>query len=214
MDDLAWLQAQPGDRQVLDLPDAEVSLWPQVYAPATCDRLFCELRASLAWRQDSFPLAGRRIPLPRLQVLYGDRGCDYDYSGIAMTAQPWTPLLQVLREQVEAIAGGPFRIVVANLYRSGADSVGWHADNESGMGPQPAIASLSFGATRRFSLKHRSRRDLPRRDLDLAAGSLLLMAGRSQDCWLHRLPKTKRPVGERINLTFRPWTGDRAAPSP
>ncbi|NJO47686.1 MAG: alpha-ketoglutarate-dependent dioxygenase AlkB, partial [Oscillatoriales cyanobacterium RM2_1_1] len=174
------------------------------------DHYFQELRTTLAWQQDRFPLAGKYVPLPRLQVLYGDRGCDYDYSGIAMTALPWPPLLAQLRAQIQQITGHEFRIVVANCYRDGADSVGWHADNESGMGPQPAIASLSLGATRRFSLKHKFRRDLPRLDLDLISGSLLLMAGRCQDCWLHRVPKTKRPVGERINLTFRPWTAARS----
>ncbi len=199
------------DRQDFELPDAELTLWRQFCTPATSDRLFRELRATLAWRQDYLPLAGRSVALPRLQVLYGDRGCDYDYSGIAMTARPWPPVLQDLREQIQTLTGCPFRIVVANLYRDGADSVGWHADNESGMGPQPAIASLSLGATRRFSLKHRHRRDLPRLDLELTAGSLLLMAGRCQDCWLHQVPKTKRPVGERLNLTFRPWVSETAA---
>jgi alkylated DNA repair dioxygenase AlkB len=103
---------------------------------------------------------------------------------------------------VRELSGAEFNAVLLNLYRDGRDGMGWHADDEPELGRNPVIASVSLGATRRFCLRHRRRRDL-KLDLPLPHGSLLLMAGATQHHWLHALPKTQRPVGERINLTFR-----------
>ena len=161
-----------------------------------------QLSAELPWTQGRVQLFGRAIPEPRLSCWLGDPGCTYTYSGQRREPIPWTPGLAVLKERVEAATGLRFNSALANLYRSGADGVGWHADDEPELGDEPAIASLSLGATRRFSLR---RRDDPRlrRELSLDGGSLLVMAGGTQALWQHRVPKTRRPVGPRINLSFR-----------
>jgi alkylated DNA repair dioxygenase AlkB len=116
---------------------------------------------------------------------------------------PWTTPLAALRQRLEVALGVTFNSVLANLYRDGADSMGWHSDDEASLGPQPVIASLSLGATRRFVLRHRRRRDLQTLTLSLEHGSLLVMAGETQRHWHHAVPKTRQPVGARINLTFR-----------
>ena len=179
--------------------DGSVFLYPDALPPADADRLFALLQGGIDWRQEIATLMGRRIPIPRLTAWHGAAG--YVYSGIRMTPAAWTPPLCELKALAERLAGQSFNSVLLNLYRDGRDSVSWHADNEPGLGRDPAIASLSLGAVRRFQLKHRR---LPERlALDLPHGSCLIMAGATQHHWLHQLPKTKAPVGPRINLTFR-----------
>jgi alkylated DNA repair dioxygenase AlkB len=179
--------------------DGAVFLQPDALARAAADRLFEELQSTVAWRQEVATVMGRRLPIPRLTAWHGQAG--YVYSGIRMEPAPWTPALLELRETAEALAGQSFNSVLLNLYRSGRDSVSWHADNEPGLGQNPVIASLSLGAVRRFQLKHR--RTGERLSLDLPHGSCLIMAGATQHHWLHQLPKTAQAVGPRINLTFR-----------
>ena len=179
--------------------DGAVFLYPDALPQADADRLFSELRGGIEWRQEVATLMGRRVAIPRLTAWHGAAG--YVYSGIRMTPLPWTAPLLELKAVVEALAGEQFNSVLLNLYRDGRDSVSWHADNEPGLGRDPVIASLSLGAVRRFQLKHRRRPE--RLTLDLPHGSCLVMAGATQHHWLHQLPKTARPVGPRINLTFR-----------
>jgi alkylated DNA repair dioxygenase AlkB len=179
--------------------DGAVFLYPDALPQAAADRLFAELRGAIEWRQEVATLMGRRVAIPRLTAWHGAAG--YVYSGIRMTPAPWTPPLLELKALAEALAGQPFDSVLLNLYRDGRDSVSWHADNEPGLGRDPVIASLSLGAVRRFQLRHR--RGPERLTLDLPHGSCLIMAGATQHHWLHQLPKTARPVGPRINLTFR-----------
>ena len=145
------------------------------------------------------------MPIPRLTAWHGAAG--YVYSGIRLTPAAWTPPLLELKALAERLAGERFNSVLLNLYRDGRDSVSWHADNEPGLGRDPVIASLSLGAVRRFQLKHRRLDE--RLALDLPHGSCLIMAGATQHHWLHQLPKTTRPVGPRINLTFRHMRPDR-----
>jgi alkylated DNA repair dioxygenase AlkB len=179
--------------------DGSVLLYPDALPPAAADRLFALLQGGIDWRQEIATVMGRRLPIPRLTAWHGAAG--YVYSGIRMTPVPWTPPLLELKALAERLAGQSFNSVLLNLYRDGRDSVSWHADNEPGLGRDPVIASLSLGAVRRFQLKHRR---LPERlTLDLPHGSCLIMAGATQHHWLHQLPKTKAPVGPRINLTFR-----------
>lgn len=144
---------------------------------------------------------GRTVPAPRLEAWYGDPGAAYTYSGLAHEPLPWTAELQDLRERVESATATTFNSVLANLYRSGADSNGWHADDEPELGEQPVIASLSLGATRRFLLRHRASGE--RVELMLEAGSLLVMRGATQQCWQHCVPKQRTVQAPRINLTFR-----------
>lgn len=179
--------------------DGEVFLIPNALSPATADKALAALQDEIDWRQETATLFGRKIPLPRLTAWYGDAG--YAYSGIRHEPALWTPTLRALKSEVEAWARTRFDSVLANLYRHGRDSMGWHSDDEAVLGPAPLIASLSLGATRRFQLKHRDGDE--RLSLDLTHGSCLVMQGLCQSCWRHQVPKTKKPVRPRINLTFR-----------
>lgn len=179
--------------------DGEVRLYAQAVSEGEADRLFAELMEVTPWRQEEATVMGRRLPIPRLTAWHGEKG--YVYSGIRMEPAPWTPPLVELRAIAEDLAGDSFNSVLLNLYRHGRDSVSWHADSEPGLGRNPVIASISLGAVRRFQMRHR--RSKERVTLDLPHGSCLVMAGATQHHWLHQIPKTARPVGPRINLTFR-----------
>src|SRR5262249_60883464 len=130
---------------------------------------------------------------------YGDKS--YSYSGIPMAPLPWTPPLTGLKARAEALAGVMFNSALINYYRDGRDSVGWHSDAEPELGRNPVIASLSFGAMRRFQLRHNQTKEL--REYMLEHGSLLLMGGTVQHFWKHCLPATSRSGKDRCNLTFR-----------
>jgi alkylated DNA repair dioxygenase AlkB len=179
--------------------DGEVFLYDDAVGHLAADRLLAALMAGIDWRQEVATIMGRQVPIPRLTAWHGEAG--YVYSGIRLAPAPWTDPLLELRAVAERLAGQPFDSVLLNLYRDGRDSVSWHADDEPGLGRDPVIASISLGATRRFHLRHR--RSKARVAVDLAHGSCLIMAGATQHHWLHQLPKTARPVGPRINLTYR-----------
>jgi alkylated DNA repair dioxygenase AlkB len=179
--------------------DGIVWLSEDALGAADALRLLEQLMALTPWRQEIATVMGRRVPIPRLTAWHGAAG--YVYSGIEMTPTPWNPPLLEIKAVAEACAGQAFNSVLLNLYRDGRDSVSWHADNEPGLGRNPVIASVSLGATRRFQMKHRGRD--ARVALDLPSASCLVMAGATQHHWLHQVPKTNRPVGARINLTFR-----------
>jgi len=190
------------DRVDLDLFEGEARLWPAAFAPAEAAQLFDELRCGIDWRQEAILIFGQRRLVPRLVAWHGDPGASYVYSGVDHAPQPWTQPLERARDRVSALTGATFNAVLLNLYRDGRDGMGWHADDEPELGLDPVIASVSLGATRRFCLRHRRRRDL-KVELPLPHGSLLCLRGPTQHHWLHALPKTRQPVGERINLTFR-----------
>jgi alkylated DNA repair dioxygenase AlkB len=183
---------------------AGADLWldPGFLAPAEAAEAFAALRGTIPWEVHRIRLFGREVDSPRLSAWIGDAGATYRYSGATFTPLPWPPGLSAIRDRVAAAAGQPFNSVLANLYRDGRDYMGWHSDDERALGPRPVIASLSLGATRRFRLR---RRDDPAcaLDLELVAGSLLLMRGDTQRTTRHALPRTAKAVGERINLTFR-----------
>ncbi|MGB5102346.1 MAG: alpha-ketoglutarate-dependent dioxygenase AlkB [Steroidobacteraceae bacterium] len=200
---MAALRRELDDGSIgIDLPDGALRLWPDAFEADQAAELFAELRQGIDWQQEEIVIFGARRPVPRLVAWHGDPSAHYTYSGTAHVPRPWTPRLQHIRERVEGLAGTPFNAVLLNLYRDGRDGMGWHADDEPELGPAPVIASVSLGATRRFCLRHRRRKD-HKLDLSLAHGNLLLMAASTQRHWVHAVPKTTRPVGERINLTFR-----------
>lgn len=186
----------------LNLPDAEVRYFPNFLEPAQADAYFAQLLQQTPWQQDEITVFGKTHNQPRLTALYGNEGKPYGYSGLVMQPHRWTPLLTLLKEKVEAVAQISFTTVLLNLYRDGQDSNGWHADNEKELGRDPFIASLSLGAPRSFHFKHNSL-EAQKHKLLLEPGSLLLMGGAMQHHWKHQLPKTAKPVGPRINLTFR-----------
>lgn len=165
-------------------------------------RLFDRLVDDVAWEARTIMMFGRRVEQPRRIAFQGDAGVAYRYSNDDYVATDWHPLVRALRDRLDRDWGTRFNSVLLNLYRDGRDSMGWHADDEPELGPQPTIASVSLGAVRRFVLRSRADRS-DRIDLALASGSLLIMGGDLQQAWQHQVPKTARPVGPRINLTFR-----------
>lgn len=171
------------------------------------DRCLQALGEEVPWAQRSIRLFGRDVVQPRLVAWVGDAGCSYRYSGVTLAPEPWTRTLIDLRERITVAAqarGADFvpNAVLCNRYRDGADSMGWHSDDEPELGPDPIVASLSLGVTRRFLF--RSRGDRKRSlSMDLAHGSLLWMDRGTQTGWQHSLPKSPRVEGERINCTFR-----------
>jgi alkylated DNA repair dioxygenase AlkB len=167
------------------------------YAMEKADALFVRIRADTPWTQERSRLG----PFPRLTAWYADAGLTYRYSGVTHQAVEWTPTLMEIRREVEAAADAPFNSVLLNYYRDGQDSIGYHADAEPELGTNPVIASISLGAVRQFVLKHP--RTGTKLKYDLAPGSLIVMGGACQHHWVHGVPKTKAPVGARINLTFR-----------
>lgn len=184
------------------LENAELIYYENFYSSEESKKIFKDLRESLAWKQDKIKLFGKTHDVPRLQAWYGDKDKNYSYSGIKMNPNDWTNSLLQLRLDIEQKTGAKFNSVLANLYRNGNDSNGWHADDEKELGKNPVIASLSFGESRKFKMKHKSAKDL-KYDIVLKDGSLLLMKGTTQHFWKHTITKTKHRIGERINLTFR-----------
>ena len=144
---------------------------------------------------------GKSIPVPRDESLFGD-DLRYEYRGTKIEADPWPNFLLEARLRIQALSGYKFNFVVGNRYRTGNDSIGWHSDNFPQIGKKPAIASLSLGSTRKFKLRHKDSGETV--DYHLESGSLLIMLPGCQEDWVHAVPKTARPVGERINWTFRP----------
>ena len=193
------------------LSQADLLFDPTFLPPAEAGALLAQLTAETVWEQRSIRLFGRLVPQPRLTAWYGDPAARYTYSGLAWEPRPWTAALRALRQRVEAATGARYNSVLLNLYRDGRDGMGWHSDDEPELGPAPAIASLSLGATRRFRLRPRAGRPHSPLGLALPGGSLLLMRGPTQQHWQHALPKTARPTGPRLNLTFR-WVSGGAAP--
>ena len=186
----------------LNLPDAEIIYYPQFFDKEQADIIFAELIEEIPWQQDEIRVYGKIYPQPRLTALFGNEGKSYSYSNITMQPHPWNLLLQKLKMEIENSADVNFTTVLLNQYRDGKDSNGWHADNEKELGINPVIASLSFGAERTFQLKHNFEKD-QKKSIILEHGSLLLMKGTTQHFWKHQIPKTAKPIGPRINATFR-----------
>ena len=178
--------------------DGEVAYLPEYFSTTEADALLSEMNNCLDWSQETAHLFGRRVPLPRLTAWYGPTS--YAYSGVIHSARPFPPVMQQIAKSIEQVAGN-FDCALANLYRNGRDSVSWHSDNERLWGVRPTIVSVSFGATRSFRLRHKS--SGVNVGVELDHGSVLIMSGETQQCWLHSIPKTDRSVGSRVNLTFR-----------
>jgi alkylated DNA repair dioxygenase AlkB len=138
---------------------------------------------------------------PRLTAWYANLGLTYSYSGVTHQAVPWTPELLAVKRRAELAAGTTWNSLLLNFYRDGYDSIGFHADDEPELGTNPVIGSISLGAERRFGMKHPTSGE--KLELELPHGSLLIMGGTSQHHWRHGVPKTRKPVAPRINLTFR-----------
>ncbi len=192
----------PEAMEKLSLPDAEIFIVPEFLSSSDADQHFDALQSQTPWQQDHLRFGGKSVPIPRLQAWYGDKNSRYAYSGLALSPLPWTPLLEELKRAIEQSSNTKFNSVLLNYYRTGLDSVAWHSDDETELGNDPLIASLSLGATRRFELKHRTRKGL-RSFCDLSHGSLIIMGKGVQQNWQHQIPKQPGIEKARINLTFR-----------
>lgn len=186
-----------------ELPDAELFLYENFFSLEESNRLFNSLKENIKWQQDHIKIYDKLLDLPRLTAWYGDNNKTYTYSGISMNPHSWNDDLLFIKERIEKESGVTFTSCLLNYYRTGKDSVGWHQDNEKELGKNPTIASVSFGDTRTFQLKHIKIKDLKKIDIPLDHGSFLLMKGTIQHFWKHQIPKTRQNVGPRINLTFR-----------
>ncbi len=163
--------------------------------------IYESLLADIEWKNDEAIIFGKHILTKRKVAWYGDRAFEYTYSGILKRAQPWTELLKELKRQIELVSGETFNSCLLNLYHDGTEGMAWHSDGEKDLKKHGAIASLTFGAERKFSFKHKASKE--KIDILLEDGSLLLMKDATQTYWMHRLPPTKVLHGPRINLTFR-----------
>lgn len=187
----------------LALPDGELYFLEALPLPESAEAVLARLIAETPWRSETITLWGKPHLQPRLSAWYGDPATHYTYSGMTLAPQPWTPLLADLRARVERATNLPFNSVLLNYYRDGRDSMGMHSDDEPELGRNPAVAALSLGAPRIFTLKHKTDKALAPVRIALGDGSLLLMAGATQHHWKHGIAKTARPVGPRVSLTFR-----------
>ena len=164
-------------------------------------KLFTVCVQRIHWHSESLQIFGQQHDVPRLVAWIGDAGAEYTYSGILHQPSEWLPELIALKAAVEQRAETAFNALLANRYRHGQDSIGWHADNEPELGLKPVVASVSLGATRVFKIRTNASKQV--QTLHLASGSLLVMQAGFQSLYQHCLAKTKKTVGERINLTFR-----------
>lgn len=183
------------------IDNGEYIYQPKFFSKVHSDYLFQKLRNNINWKQESMNMYGKKIDFPRLTAWYGDNDKPYSFSGITLQPLPWDAEILQIREKVEPIAKVKFNSVLLNLYRSGNDSISWHTDAEKELGQNPVIASVNFGITREFQLKHIKTGQ--KISIELEHGSLLIMQGALQHCWQHQVPKRPKLTGERINLTFR-----------
>jgi len=190
-------------QEAISLPDADLDYFPNFLSRKKADYLYNFLIDSHYWRQDKIKLFGKEVLQPRLTALFGENENTYKYSGLKMFPIPFPDLLKSIKKECEEKSNGAkFNICLANLYRDGNDSMGWHADDEKELGLNPVIASLSLGADRWFHLRHKKLQNTKHK-IKLQHGSLLIMKGTTQQFWKHQLPKTKKVISPRINLTFR-----------
>ena len=181
----------------------QCQLFPDFLSPSEGYALLDRLQVSVNWETHSVRLFGRTHQCPRLIAWYGDPGASYKYSGVMHQPREWLDELSLLRSRLQQALDSQFNSVLLNYYRSGNDGMGMHSDDEAELGAEPVIASVSIGETRRFVLQPRGKNRAAGLKLDLPHGSLLVMQGSCQRDWKHGVPKTQKPVGPRINLTFR-----------
>jgi alkylated DNA repair dioxygenase AlkB len=183
------------------------------YGPvlSTCDAAdyFEALMTTIPWKNDEAVIYGKRIVTARKVAWYGDDAYPYSYSGTTRVARPWTRELNALRTLVETTTGERFNSCLCNLYHSGNEGMAWHSDDEDALGKDTAIASLSLGAERKFSLRHKRAREIDPISVQLEDGSLLVMKGATQTNWQHTVPKSAKVTRPRINLTFRSIVRDK-----
>ena len=190
------------NKKKIKIKDGELYYDRFFFSNIEANKYFNLLKKEIQWQQDNIKIFGKIYPQPRLTALYANNNKSYSYSNIKMQPITFTPTLFDIKSKIEKRLNSQFTSCLLNLYRNGQDSNGWHADNEKELGLNPVIASLSLGAERVFHMKHRNDKK-EKLKINLTNGSLLVMRGKTQHHWLHQIPKTRKKVEERINLTFR-----------
>lgn len=185
--------------------DGTVKYYGKMWSHVEADSFYHNLLHNIDWRNDEAVIFGKLIVTKRKVAWYGDKEFDYSYSNRTKKAKPWSPLLQQLKTQVEQLTGEKFNSCLLNLYHNGSEGMAWHSDGEKTLKKNGAIASISFGAERKFVFKHKESKETV--SVLLQHGSLLVMKDATQTNWLHRLPPTKKFLGPRVNLTFRMIVG-------
>ena len=181
--------------------DGTATLFKDFLSAEFAAQAFNQIETENDWEQPEITIFGNTVLEPRLSTWHNELGEGYKYSGVMRRAQPFSELLSDIRNRCAEVTNATFNSVLVNFYRNGQDGLGWHSDNEACNGLEPTIASVSLGATRRFDMRHRKTGETIK--IQLESGSLLVMAGKSQQCWVHQVAKTKLVHEPRINLTFR-----------
>lgn len=181
--------------------DGIVQYYGKIMPKTEADGYFTEFLENITWKNDEAIIFGRHLTTKRKVAWYGDQPFEYSYSNTTKLALPWTTPLLKLKQLIEERSGESFNSCLMNLYHNGTEGMAWHSDGEKDLKKNGAIASVSFGAERSFAFKHKVSKE--KITMLLEHGSLLIMKGSTQSHWLHRLPPTKKPFRERVNLTFR-----------
>ncbi|MBA3828228.1 MAG: alpha-ketoglutarate-dependent dioxygenase AlkB [Taibaiella sp.] len=181
--------------------DGPVTYQGRILPPVEAIHYFDCLMKTIEWKNDEARIFGKHFITRRKVAWYSDAGYSYTYSNTTKNALPWTSELLSLKKLVEDMSGSSFNSCLLNLYHDGSEGMAWHSDDERSLGKETTIASVSFGAERKFCFRHKVTKQTI--CLVLESGSLLIMKGATQTNWLHRLPPTKKVTTPRINLTFR-----------
>ena len=201
MEQLDLFQEKNTSHELIKINNGEYFYIPNFFPKKESDFYLETLLEKIDWRQEEMNMYGKTIKFPRLTAWYGDNDKPYSFSGIKLNPNTWTKELQEIKEKIEPKCVANFNSVLLNLYRNGNDSISWHTDAEKELGINPIIASVNFGATRKFQLRHKETKE--KIEIELKHGSLLIMKGELQHFWQHQVPKTKKVIDKRINLTFR-----------
>lgn len=189
------------DEEPINIDNGSYIYIPNYFNKFEADFFLNDFINNIVWEQQSMNMYGKIVPFPRLTTWYGDNDKPYTFSGITLKPHPWNESLLKIKNKIEPLSGVNFNSVLLNRYRDGNDSISWHTDAERELGINPVIASVNFGEERVFQLKHIETGQ--RIDIPLKHGSLLIMMGELQHFWKHQVPKSKKPMKERVNLTFR-----------
>ena len=181
--------------------DGQVNYHPFAFSKEEIESHFHDLSNEIIWQQDVVKLFGKTYITDRKVAWYAEKPFIYRYSGQSKIALPFSPTLLDIKSRVEKLTGSEYDACLLNYYHNGSEGMGWHSDNEKSIRPNSSIASVSLGVTRKFQFKHKTQG--LKLDLILDSGSVLDMRGETQEFWMHALPKSKKVLGTRINLTFR-----------
>jgi alkylated DNA repair dioxygenase AlkB len=193
--------SEPKHGEPIVIPNGEYLYFPNFFEKVRADRYLESFIHNIDWKQESMNMYGKQVLFPRLTSWYGDNDKPYSFSGITLSPHPWSDELLDIKSKIEPVCETSFNSVLLNLYRDGNDSISWHTDEEKELGKNPIIASVNFGAERKFQIKHNQTCEI--HDIILKHGSLLVMRGELQHFWKHQVPKQKTISKPRVNLTFR-----------